>query len=90
MPGLATVSPQQGHTILKDMSDGRTCVYIYRKSGGRGLNAIERRNLQKCYTKSTAELQAVGLTELDTTQRATGLLCCIKVMCCTVTKQILR
>ena len=31
---------------------------------GGGLNSIERRNLQKSYTKSTAELQAIGLAEL--------------------------
>ena len=46
-------------------------VYI----GGGGLNLMERRNLQKSYTKCTAEWQAVAITELDTTQRAIGVLC---------------
>ena len=55
------------------MSDISTSVYIY-ISKGVPLNSIERRNLEISYTKSTAELQAVGLTELDTTLRAIGLL----------------
>jgi len=41
-------------------------VFIYIERGGGGLISIELRNLEKRYTKCMAELQAVGLSELDT------------------------
>jgi hypothetical protein len=64
-------------------------MYIERAEGG-GVEFDRNRNLQKICTKRTAELQAVGLTELDTTQRGIGSLCAVlKVMCCTVSKHIL-
>jgi hypothetical protein len=37
VPGLANINPQEGHIILKDSSDGRTCVYMFRKGWGGGV-----------------------------------------------------
>ena len=31
--GLSNFSPQDGHIILRDLSEGHNCVYIYRNEG---------------------------------------------------------
>jgi hypothetical protein len=35
-PGLATFNPMEGHRILKNLPEGRSCVYVFRKCGGGG------------------------------------------------------
>jgi len=39
------IKPQEDHIILKDLSEGRTSVYIFQKRGG-GLYSIDRHYLQ--------------------------------------------
>jgi len=36
VPGLAKINPQDGHIILKDLSEGHTSIYIYFKWEGEG------------------------------------------------------
>jgi len=40
--GLANLDSQEAHTISKDWPEGCTCVYVYRKGMGGGVNLTLR------------------------------------------------
>ena len=46
------INSQEGHIILKDLSEGRTSIYIFWSGGGEELYSVEHRYLQTVrYTK---------------------------------------